>query len=306
MGSEPIKLMSIVGARPNFMKIAPLAHAIARHDAFEHMLIHTGQHYDDNLSTVFFEELGIPRPDLNLGVGSGSREEQIAAIMAAFDPAVREHRPDAVIVVGDVNSTIACAQVAVDHKVTVVHVEAGLRSFDAAMPEEINRVATDKISDFLFVTEPSGMLNLKEEAIRGKAYLVGNVMIDTLIANLAKARAFGSAAKLGLEQGGYAVATFHRPSNVDSAEKLLEIVETIEGICARTPLVLPLHPRTRHSLERHGLRTRLDSIGALHLIEPLGYLQFIGLVDSARAVITDSGGVTRRNHLLRYPLPHDA
>ena len=301
MNLPSIKLMSIVGARPNFMKIAPLAHEIARCQEFEHLLIHTGQHYDQNLSDVFFEELGIPRPDLNLGVGSGSREDQIEQIMASFDPVVQAHQPDAVIVVGDVNSTIACARVAVKYGVKVVHVEAGLRSFDRAMPEETNRVETDEISDYLFVTEPSGMQNLRREANRGQAFLVGNVMIDTLVANLDQAKAHGTAAVRGLTRGEYAVATFHRPSNVDDRDNLLGIIETIKGICERIQLVLPLHPRTRHSLESHQLMGRLRDTPGLRLVDPLGYLQFIGLVEGARVVVTDSGGIQEETTYLQVP-----
>lgn len=296
-----MRIMSIVGARPNFMKIAPLAHEFARHDDVSHLLIHTGQHYDENLSDVFFDELGIPRPDLNLGVGSGSREEQIESIMTAFDPVVVEHKPDAVLVVGDVNSTIACARIAVKHNVKVVHVEAGLRSFDRDMPEEVNRVETDEISDYLFVTEPSGMKNLADEGIRGEAHLVGNVMIDTLVANLDKAKGRESAETLGVGGGDYAVATFHRPSNVDTREKLLEIIATIKGVCERIPLVLPLHPRTRHSLGNHGLTEELTNTEHLHLVDPLGYLEFIGLVSGAKAVVTDSGGIQEETTYLGVP-----
>ena len=296
-----MQIMSIVGARPNFMKIAPLAHEFARHADVSHLLIHTGQHYDENLSDVFFDELGIPRPDLNLGVGSGSREEQIETILAAFDPVVAAHQPDAVLVVGDVNSTIACARIAVKHCVKVIHVEAGLRSFDQGMPEEINRVETDEISDYLFVTEPSGMTNLANEGISGEAHLVGNVMIDSLVSNLAKARARNSASTLGVSGSDYAVATFHRPSNVDSRDNLCEIIATVQGICERIPLVLPLHPRTRHSLARHGLTEELSATCGLRLADPLGYLEFIGLIADAKAVVTDSGGIQEETTYLGVP-----
>ena len=262
------KIINVVGARPNFMKIAPLCHAFADYPQLESLLVHTGQHYDEKLSTIFFEDLGIPRPDIDLGVGSGTREQQIERIKAAFEPMVLDLRPDAVLVVGDVNSTIACAEVARRHGVKIIHVEAGLRSYDLDMPEEHNRVETDRISDLLFVTEASGMDNLEREAIAGAKYLVGNVMIDTLVANFDKARGSAVLEQLSLTPGDYFVATFHRPSNVDERENLTRLVETIEEICRRGHLVLPLHPRTEKSLDRHELRRRLDRLRELTLCEP--------------------------------------
>jgi len=296
-----IRILNIVGARPNFMKIAPLMRAMGADGRFAPLLVHTGQHYDDNLSRVFFDELAIPHPDLNLGVGSGTREEQIAAIREAFASVVEEQRPDAVLVVGDVNSTIACAGIARERGVPVVHVEAGLRSFDTSMPEEVNRVETDRISDYLFVTEPSGMANLEREGVPGRRWLVGNVMIDTLVHNLDRARARDPLPHLGLAPGGYMVATFHRPVNVDSAAALERLLRLLAGVAARTPLVLPLHPRTRHSLQRHGLRERLDAVEGLVLCEPLGYLDFLGLVAASRGVVTDSGGIQEETTYLRIP-----
>lgn len=296
-----IKIISIVGARPNFMKIAPLMDAMKAHPAIEPLLVHTGQHYDDKLSDIFFTELGIPRPDLNLEIGSGPRLEQIEKISDAFEEVVARELPDAVLVVGDVNSTIACARVARRHSARVIHVEAGLRSFDQDMPEEHNRVETDRISDYLFVTEQSGMDNLEQEAVPGKRFLVGNVMIDTLARNLDKAMASDTAAALGLAHGQYLVSTFHRPSNVDSLAALTGVVETLEALTARAPLVLPLHPRTRHSATQHGLMERLTAMPGLHLTEPLGYLDFIGLIARARAVITDSGGIQEETTWLGVP-----
>jgi len=296
-----IRILNIVGARPNFMKIAPLMDAMARHEALDPLLVHTGQHYDGQLSDVFFDELGIPRPDINLGVGSAPRLEQIERIAAAFEPVVRREQPRAVLVVGDVNSTIACARVGRAHGAAIIHVEAGLRSFDQDMPEEHNRTETDAISDLLFVTERSGMDNLEREGVPGKAFMVGNVMIDTLARNLGKALATRRGADLGLADGEYLVSTFHRPSNVDSLEALTGVVETLEALAARAPLVLPLHPRTRHAAERHGLLQRLEALPGLHLTAPLGYLEFLGLVARARAVVTDSGGIQEESTYLGVP-----
>ena len=296
-----LRIINVVGARPNFMKIAPLVTEMDRHADIESLLVHTGQHYDDNLSRVFFDELGIPRADLNLGVGSGAREAQIEQIRAAFEPVVSEHRPDAVLVVGDVNSTIACASVARQHRISVVHVEAGLRSFDSDMPEEHNRRETDQISDYLFVTELAGMQNLDAEGVNGKRFFVGNVMIDTLVGNLERARESDILERLGLGPRGYFASTFHRPSNVDSAEDLGGLIDLIERVCTRSPLVLPLHPRTRQSLLNHGELNRLQEVPGLVLTEPLGYLDFLRLVQNARGVITDSGGIQEETTYLGIP-----
>jgi len=296
-----MKILNVAGARPNFMKIAPLIHEMRRHRDIEQRLIHTGQHYDVTMSKVFFDDLGIPEPDVNLEVGGGERQLVIEKIMSRFDPVVRSEQPDAVLVVGDVNSTIACARVARTHGVKVVHVEAGLRSFDRSMPEELNRVETDAISDYLFVTEPAGMQNIANERLKGKAYLVGNVMIDSLVAQLERARGLRIHDQFGLTPGSYVVATFHRPSNVDSAAALRGVVEIVEHTCSLAPMVLPLHPRTSQALERFGLSSRLERIEALRLSEPLGYLEFISLVSSARAVVTDSGGIQEETTFLRIP-----
>ena len=257
-----LRIINVVGARPNFMKIAPLVTEMGRHADIESLLVHTGQHYDDNLSRVFFDELGIPRADLNLGVGSGAREAQIKQIRAAFEPVASEHRPDAVLVVGDVNSTIACASVARQHGISVVHVEAGLRSFDSDMPEEHNRRETDQISDYLFVTELAGMQNLDAEGVNGKRFFVGNVMIDTLVGNLERARESDILERLGLGPRGYFASTFHRPSNVDSAEDLGGLIDLIERVCTRSPLVLPLHPRTRVIAQSRRTESPAGSAGA--------------------------------------------
>ena len=295
------KVLIVAGARPNFMKIAPLVHEMRRHTDITHKLIHTGQHYDVLMSKVFFSDLNIPAPDVNLEVGAGERGVQIARIMDRFDPVVRAERPDVVLVVGDVNSTIACARVASGHNVKVAHVEAGLRSFDDEMPEELNRIETDRISDYLFVTEPSGMANITREQLRGQAFLVGNVMIDSLISHLDQARNLKMSERFGLTNSSYVVATFHRPSNVDEINSLRAVVDIIEHTCAHCHVVLPLHPRTRQALKRFDLLESLQAMRALHLSEPLGYLEFLSLVAGAGAVITDSGGLQEETTYLQVP-----
>jgi UDP-N-acetylglucosamine 2-epimerase (non-hydrolysing) len=299
--SAQLSILNIVGARPNFMKIAPLMRAMAQAPGVHGTLVHTGQHYDATLSQVFFDELGIPRPDVDLGIGSAPRLDQIERIERAFEPLLLERCPDVVLVVGDVNSTIACAAVARRHGVKVAHVEAGLRSFDDAMPEELNRRETDEISDLLFVTEPSGLRNLENERVPGRAFLVGNVMIDTLVAHVERAKEARSAERLGVAGKDYLVATFHRPSNVDAVESLSRLVEALRAMSGRLPVVLPLHPRTRASLERHTLSAEIAAISGLTLTDPLGYLDFIGLVAGARGVVTDSGGIQEETTYLGIP-----
>ena len=296
-----MKIINVVGARPNFMKIAPLMEAYRRHPSLQPLLVHTGQHYDARMSAQFFDELGIPRPDVNLEVGSGSPTWQTAEIMLRFEPVVAEHRPDIVLVVGDVNSTVACALVAVRMGVRVAHVEAGLRSFDRTMPEEINRLLTDAISDLLFVTEPSGLANLKREGIAPeKVHFVGNVMIDTLMRNLERARGRPILADLGLTPRGYAVLTLHRPSNVDDPATLGRLLAALETIGRQMPILFPVHPRTRQSLTRFGLADEAAARG-LRLIEPLGYLDFLRLMAEARLVLTDSGGIQEETTILKVP-----
>ena len=296
-----MKILCIAGARPNFMKIAPLMRAIGEHPAIEGSVIHTGQHYDASMSKIFFDDLGIPAPSMNLEVGSGTRREQIVRIMERFDPVVLREKPDAVLVVGDVNSTIACARVAKHHDCSVIHVEAGLRSFDTGMSEEINRVETDQISDLLFVTEQSGMDNLKKEAVPGKAFLVGNVMIDTLVQQLKRARSVGMHQNLGLTSESYFLGTFHRPSNVDAKIALENVVSIIEYVAESYPIILPLHPRTQSSLEKHCLLERLQENSNVKLIEPLGYIEFLSLMCSAKGVVTDSGGLQEETTYLQVP-----
>jgi UDP-N-acetylglucosamine 2-epimerase (non-hydrolysing) len=297
-----VKIINIVGARPNLMKIAPLMEAYAAAPEIEPLLVHTGQHYDANMSELFFRQLGIPEPELNLGVGSASHAVQTAEIMSAFEPVVLKHRPDAVLVVGDVNSTIACGLVAVKLGVRVVHVEAGLRSFDREMPEEINRVLTDAISNLLFCTEQSGVDNLRREGIAdAKIHLVGNVMIDTLLRHRERAEQSRVLESIGLEHGHYAVLTLHRPSNVDDPVVLSKLLDVLEMVLADQPLVFPVHPRTRQKLAHFGLAARVSAQPDLHLVDPVGYLDFLKLMAHARVVLTDSGGIQEETTILGVP-----
>jgi UDP-N-acetylglucosamine 2-epimerase (non-hydrolysing) len=300
---HPYRLLLIVGARPNFMKIAPIVGELARHPGLvESRLVHTGQHYDAAMSEVFFGQLGIPRPDVDLGVGSESHARQTAAIMTAFEPVVLDWRPDMVLVVGDVNSTIACALVASKLGVQVAHVEAGLRSFDRQMPEEINRILTDRLSDLLFVTERSGVENLRREGIaEDRIHLVGNVMIDTLLAHRESAHALDVPARLGLQPQGYGVLTLHRPSNVDDLAVLERLFRAIGVVAADVPLVFPAHPRTRPMLAKSPAIQRLVEDGRIRLHDPLGYLEFLGLTAASRVVLTDSGGIQEETTVLGVP-----
>ena len=297
-----IKIICVCGARPNFVKIAPLMHAFKAHGGFHTLLVHTGQHYDENMSKLFFDDLCIPRPDINLEVGSGTNAVQTAEIMKRFEPVVLDFGPDYVLVVGDVNSTIACGLVAVKLGVKLVHVEAGLRSFDRTMPEEINRLLTDAISDLLFVTEQSGVDNLKREGIDPKKiHFVGNVMIDTLLANRRMAQRSDILAKLGLSPKKFGVITLHRPSNVDDTDKFEQIVAAFEEIQKETKLVFPVHPRTRDNIRGSELEGRLEAMKNLLLLQPLGYLDFLCLLSNAAFVLTDSGGIQEETTILNIP-----
>jgi UDP-N-acetylglucosamine 2-epimerase (non-hydrolysing) len=281
-GQRSISLSAIVGARPNFVKMAPILEEAGRRSAFQCRLIHTGQHYSPEMSATFFDELGMPAPDVNLEIGSGSHTAQTAAVMLRLETELNERRPDLVLVVGDVNSTMAAALVASKLGIPVAHIEAGLRSFDRRMPEETNRLVTDALSDYLFATEPSGVTNLLAEGIpKEKIFLVGNVMIDTLMKFRDKAAQTGILDRLGLKSGAYAVATLHRPSNVD-------------GLSRHLPVVFPVHPRTRERMEGAGIAER-----GLILTEPLGYLEFLGLTSEARMVLTDSGGIQEETTILQ-------
>ncbi|MHC4120772.1 MAG: non-hydrolyzing UDP-N-acetylglucosamine 2-epimerase [Planctomycetota bacterium] len=297
-----MKILNVVGARPNFMKIAPLMAEYGRRENVCAILVHTGQHYDQAMSDLFFSELGIPEPDINLEVGSGSHAVQTAEIMKRFEPVVLEHKPDAVVVVGDVNSTIACGLVAVKLAVKLVHVEAGLRSGDRTMPEEINRLLTDSISDLLFCTEQSGVDNLLAEGIAPeKIHMVGHVMIDTLLRNKEKADKSDVLNRLNLDGGGFAVLTLHRPSNVDDPVVLGRILDALTVIQNEMPIIFPVHPRTRKNLLSCSLSTRLDEIPGLRLTDPLGYLDFLKLTSNAKVVLTDSGGIQEETTILRIP-----
>ena len=296
-----LKVINVVGARPNFMKVAPVVEAMrGRRDEFAPLVLHTGQHYDERMSDAFFRDLGLPLPDVHLGVGSGSHAQQTAAVMQKFEPVVLEHRPDWVLVVGDVNSTLACALVCSKLGVRVAHVEAGLRSRDRAMPEEINRILTDQLSDLLLTPSEDADRNLAGEGIPPERIrFVGNVMIDSLFKQLRRAE--GSRVREELELGGsdYAVVTLHRPSNVDDPATLGGILSALARVGERLPVVFPIHPRTRKNLEEFGL---LEAAGAgVRFVEPLGYLDFLRLYSGARLVLTDSGGIQEETTALGVP-----
>ncbi len=297
-----LKIICVCGARPNFMKIAPIMRSFNDSGKFDTLLVHTGQHYDKKMSHLFFDELNIPKPDINLEVGSASHAVQTAEIMKRFEPVVLDFKPDYVLVVGDVNSTIACGMVAVKLGVKLIHVEAGLRSFDNAMPEEINRVLTDRISDLLFVTEQSGIDNLKNEGTADeKVHLVGNVMIDTLLSNKQKAEESPILQDMALTAKQYAVITLHRPSNVDDPAGLEKIISAFEVIQKDLKLVFPIHPRTRNNIAGTDLQKRVEAMGNLILMEPVGYLAFLKLMANAALVMTDSGGIQEETTILGVP-----
>jgi UDP-N-acetylglucosamine 2-epimerase (non-hydrolysing) len=295
-----MKVIHVAGARPNFMKIAPLVRAFTARGA-EAPICHTGQHYDERMSRLFFDELGIPRPAVNLDVGSGSHAAQTAAVMTRFEPVVLAEKPDLVLVVGDVNSTMACALVCAKLLVPLAHVEAGLRSFDRTMPEEVNRVVTDAVSDLLYCSERAGVENLAAEGVSGeRVQLVGNVMIDTLLAHRDRARETKARERLA-PAAAYGVVTLHRPSNVDDRAAAAGLVEALATIARRLPLVFPMHPRTRAQLAAHGLLDALATDARVSLLDPLGYLEFLDLTAGARLVLTDSGGVQEETTVLGVP-----
>jgi UDP-N-acetylglucosamine 2-epimerase (non-hydrolysing) len=297
-----LRLINVAGARPNFIKIAPLVREFRSRPEIESILVHTGQHYDEKMSDLFFRQLEIPEPDINLGVGGGSHATQTAAIMTAFEPVILDRKPDAVLVVGDVNSTVACGLVAKKLGVRLIHVEAGLRSFDQSMPEEINRIVTDSISDLLFCSEQSGVDNLLREGHDPRSiHLVGNVMIDSLLRHLEHARALPVLAQYGLKAQQYAVVTLHRPSNVDTQDAIEKVVEILLHIEKRMPVIFPLHPRTRQNFEGFGYLQGLEKASNITLTEPLGYFEFLALTSSARVVVTDSGGIQEETTILGVP-----
>lgn len=297
------KVHLIAAARPNFMKVAPLYHALSRRrDRFEPILVHTGQHYDPNMSDAFFRDLELPKPHHFLGIGSGSHAEQTAAVMVAYEKLCMAERPDMVVVVGDVNSTVAAALVATKLHIPCAHLEAGLRSRDRKMPEEINRLVTDAISDLLWTPSLDGDENLRAEGVPPeKIDCVGNIMIDSYEMMRPRISADPGPAKLGLEPRGYAVVTLHRPSNVDHKESLGALATGLNEISQRLPLVFPVHPRTRKKLEEFGLLPGLDANPRIRLVEPLGYISFMALVQNARCVVTDSGGVQEETTYLGIP-----
>ena len=301
---HPARLLLVVGARPNFVKAGPVYRAAEEHGRLAARLVHTGQHYDANLSELFFEQLGLPQPDVFLGVGSGSHAEQTAAVMRRLEPILLDEAPDCLVVFGDVNSTVAAALTAAKLQLPVAHVEAGLRSFDPTMPEEINRRVTDCLSQVLFTTEASGGDNLRNEGVPEERILfVGNTMVDSLRHHLEAARDRRPATlrRLDLPADGYGVLTLHRPSNVDEADSLAGVLEAIGSLSERLPIVFPLHPRTRQSLAAHGLAASLEARSGLRLTQPLSYLEFLGLMDGARLVLTDSGGIQEETTVLGVP-----
>jgi UDP-N-acetylglucosamine 2-epimerase (non-hydrolysing) len=297
------KIMVIAGARPNFMKIAPLMRAFKEHsDYFQVTLVHTGQHYDIQMSDVFFRELRIPKPHISLEVGSASHATQAAKIMLAFEKVLLRKKPDLIVVVGDVNSTMACSLVAAKMNVQIAHVEAGLRSGDREMPEEINRIVTDSLSDYLFVSEESGLCHLKKEGVSAsKVFYVGNIMIDTLLSNMPSISKSKALATYGLQSKNYSVLTLHRPGNVDSKKALEEIYEILRVVSAKIKIVYSLHPRTRKMIDQHDFTKRFESLDDLDMIDPLGYIDFMKLVKESRFVLTDSGGIQEETTVLGVP-----
>lgn len=297
-----MKVIQVVGARPNFMKVAPLHRAIQKLAGWTSKIVHTGQHFDAKMSDVFFTQLELPEPDFFLGIGGGSHTEVTAKIMVAFEKIVEAEKPDLIIVVGDVTSTLACTLVAIKMGIKVAHVEAGLRSFDRTMPEELNRILTDSVADYLFVTEESGMQHLKNEGVADeRVFFAGNVMIDSLVRYQEKAKTTKILEDLGVVTSHYIVMTMHRPANVDTEKGLQSILELIELSSRDTKIIFPIHPRTRAHMEKFGLADRLDQAKNLIMTEPLGYLEFIQLMSNATAILTDSGGIQEETTYLGVP-----
>lgn len=293
------KILAVVGARPNFMKVAPVLRQLEKTKRFETYLLHTGQHYDENMSKIFFDDLQLPRPDDYLGVGSGKHGEQTGKIMIEFEKVLERETPGLVVVVGDVNSTLACTLVAVKMGVPVAHVEAGLRSFDRTMPEEINRMVTDIFSEMLFTTSPEAETNLIAEGVdKSKIHFVGNVMIDSLRFYAPAAEASAILERLALEPRAYGLVTLHRPSNVDDPAVLASILDALATIGDECPLIFPVHPRTRNVIDSNKLGVPEDR---LKLIDPIGYLDFMKLMRYSRIVLTDSGGIQEETTALEIP-----
>jgi UDP-N-acetylglucosamine 2-epimerase (non-hydrolysing) len=301
-----MKVINVVGARPNFMKMAPIIEAMNNYpDQIKHLLVHTGQHYDQKMSKSFFDDLGMPKPDIDLGVGSGSHAEQTARVMVEFEKVCLQENPDLVIVVGDVNSTMACTITAKKIGIKVAHVEAGLRSGDMEMPEEINRLCTDVLCDYLFTTDHFADENLRAEGLtEGKIFFVGNVMIDTLLKHREIASQLDMAQRLGLEPGNYATLTMHRPSNVDDKNTLEEILNALTEISKQLPIIFPIHPRTRKMADKFGLSHYFNAsknVSGIWLTDPLGYIEFLHLNMNAKMVLTDSGGLQEETTVLGVP-----
>jgi len=293
------KILHVVGARPNFMKTAPVMEALSRRVGVTQRLVHTGQHYDEKMAGIFFEQLGLPRPDRDLEVGSGTQAEQTAAVMVKFERVLDEERPDVVVVVGDVNSTLAATLVAAKAGVPVAHVEAGLRSFDLSMPEEINRMVTDRLAEILLTPSRDADDNLRKEGVgEERIHFVGNVMIDTLMRHRARAPWGEVSGRLSLRERGYSVLTLHRPANVDAPDALARILARIAPVAAEYPVVFPVHPRTALRMKESGLE---PPAGSVRLVEPLGYLEFLALMDHAAVVLTDSGGIQEETTVLGVP-----
>jgi UDP-N-acetylglucosamine 2-epimerase (non-hydrolysing) len=298
-----LKVINVVGARPNFMNVAPIVEAMKKRKRdFAPLVLHTGQHYDAQMSDAFFRDLCLPEPDVYLGVGSGSHAQQTAAVMQSFEPVLIREQPDWVLVVGDVNSTLACALVCSKLGIKVAHVEAGLRSRDRTMPEEINRLLTDQLADLLLTPSEDADANLLAEGIPAERIrFVGNVMIDSLLGQLKRAEASRIREELELSEGDYATLTLHRPSNVDDPETFKRILDALEQIATRLPVIFPVHPRTRARLSEFALAERVARCENLRLIEPLGYLDFLRLYSGARLVLTDSGGIQEETTALSIP-----
>jgi UDP-N-acetylglucosamine 2-epimerase (non-hydrolysing) len=302
MTNKTIKIISVVGTRPNFMKIAPIIHEIEKHPDIEHILVHTGQHYDSKMSGNFFKDLGIPEPDFNLNIGSDTQSKQVAKIMIAFEGVCDEVKPDGLIVVGDVNSTMAATLVAAKKGITSFHVEAGIRSRDREMPEEINRLVTDAICDYLLPPSTDAMQNLiKEGHDPSHIELVGNIMIDTLQKNQPQIQNSKILEALNLEPKNYAVLTLHRPSNVDHKETFKAILEAIAFTQEYLPVLYPIHPRSKKMLEQFGLMDYVNSLPQLYLVDALGYNDFGKLVSKAKMVLTDSGGIQEETTVYKVP-----
>lgn len=299
---KKIKIISVVGARPNFMKVAPLHRAFLQHSNIESIIVHTGQHYDKKMSDIFFAQLELPQPDFHLGISGGSHTHQKANVMLAFEKVLKEETPDIVLVVGDVNATAACSITAVKMGIKTVHVEAGLRSGDRSMPEEVNRIITDAICDDLFVTEHSGLVNLARENVsENKIHFVGNVMIDSLIHFRKKASKDDILESIGLLPKEYILMTMHRPHNVDNREGLYNIIKIIRDAAKNKIVVFPIHPRTMNNMKEFKMYEELKAIDRLILLEPQGYLQFLRLMDNAALIITDSGGIQEETTYLQVP-----